>query len=167
MKIRLSALVLIVLTTVEVRSATAQTPALVPAPRPLMALARRDLRFGTVLPGISSSVAVSDVRRSGRFEIQGARYGVVGIELLLPPALRSAAGYELLLSFGPGDGAAATDLGRFHGAGFDPRQPLTATLGASGKLYLRLGGTVLPTRDQPGGGYRATVFLTVYNLGSE
>jgi hypothetical protein len=166
MKIRLSALVLIALTLVGVRSTAAQTTRDVVVPRPLVVIARRDLSFGTVLPGIPSTVLISDVRHSGLFEIQGHKYGVVRVELVLPTALRSIGGAELPLAFGPGDGAAATDRGRFHGAVFDPREPITATLGTSGKLYVHLGGTVLPFRHQPGGAYQATIYLTVYDLGS-
>ena len=88
------------------------------------------------------------------------------MEFLLPESLTSDDGHELPISFGPRDGSAATDMGRFHGVAFDPRQPLIATLGSNGKLIIRLGGTVLPGHTQADGTYRATVFLSVFDLGS-
>jgi hypothetical protein len=135
-------------------------------PRPLVAIARRDLSFGTVLPGIPATVQTTDVRCSGLFEINGSKHEAVRVELLLPSALESAAGQELPIAFGPGDGDAATDRGRFHGVPFDPRQPLIATLGASGKLFVRLGGTALPLRTQADGTYRAAIILSIFDLGS-
>jgi len=164
--IRLCGVVLIALAFIEVRAAQAQTTRDVRVARPLVVLARRDLSFGTVLPGIPSTVATTDVRHAGLFEIQGSRNGVARVELVLPAALISRGGADLPLAFGPGDATAATDRGRFHGAQFDPREALTMTLGPSGKLYVHLGGTVLPRRQQPGGAYQATIYLTVYDLGS-
>ncbi len=147
--------------------ATAQNDASVfIVPRPLVANARRDLSFGTVIPGIPATVRTTDVRYSGLFEIHGAKYETVRIEISLPPTLQCPTGDELPVSFGPGDGAAATDRGRFHGVAFDPRQPLIATLGANGKLYVRLGGTAEPIRSQPDGTYRATITLSIFDLGS-
>ncbi len=167
MKTTLSFAALLVLASVCPERAVAQrdAPAFV-VPRPLVAIARRDLTFGTVHPGIPAPVSTTDVRYAGLFEIHGSKHETVRVELLLPSKLTSATGAEMPLSFGPGDGSAATDRGRFHGIPFDPRQPLVATLGANGKLYIRLGGTALPTRAQPDGTYRAAVTLSIFNLGS-
>ena len=167
MKITFSCFVLFVWASVDVGTIAAQSDAaLYYVPRPLVAVARRDLSFGTVHAGIPAKVLTTDVRYSGLFEIRGTKHEAVRLELLLPASLTSASGQELPLSFGPGDGAASTDRGRFHGVAFDPRQPLIATLGPSGKLYVRLGGTVLPSNDQADGSYRATIFLSIFNLGS-
>jgi hypothetical protein len=135
------------------------------APRTLTAMALRDLRFGTLLPGIPMSVLYDDVHRAGLFEVWGERSASVRIELTLPPSMTTSSGYELPLFFGPGDGAFAHDRGRPHGIPFDPRAPLVAILGASGKLYIRLGGTALPDRMQATGEYSGTISLTVYDVG--
>jgi hypothetical protein len=134
-------------------------------PRTLTAMALRDLRFGTLLPGIPMSVLYDDVHRAGLFEVWGERSASVRIELTLPPSMTTSSGYELPLFFGPGDGAFAHDRGRPHGIPFDPRAPLVAILGASGKLYIRLGGTALPDRMQATGEYSGTISLTVYDVG--
>jgi len=134
-------------------------------PRTLTAMAIRDLRFGTLLPGIPMSVLYDDVHRAGLFEVRGERSSSVRIELTLPSSMTTSSGYELSLFFGPGDGAYADDRGRPHGIPFDPRAPLVAILGASGKLYVRLGGTALPDRMQATGEYSGTISLTVYDVG--
>lgn len=134
-------------------------------PRTLTAMALRDLRFGTLLPGIPMSVLYDDVQRAGLFEVRGEKSVTVRIELTLPPSMTTSSGYELPLIFGPGDGAFAYDRGRPHGMPFDPGAPLVAILGASGKLYIRLGGTALPDRLQATGEYSGTISLTVYDVG--
>ncbi|MDH4044042.1 MAG: hypothetical protein OEY20_03010 [Gemmatimonadota bacterium] len=136
-------------------------------PGPFMAIARRDLRFGDVLPGIPETVRPGDLQSAGQFEIHGVPEGMVRIEFLLPDALVSAYGAVLPLEFGPSDGYADFSRGRPpRGLIFDPRTPLVAILGPNGRLTVRLGGTVLPARDQAGGKYVATIALTVFDLGS-
>jgi hypothetical protein len=132
-----------------------------------MAIARRDLRFGEVLPGIPESVRPIDISKAGLFEIQGMPAGMVRIEFVLPDALRSAEGAVMPLDFNPSDGYADFGRGRPpRGLRFDPRVPLVAVLGPNGRLHVRLGGTVAPTRNQPRGVYHATIALTVFDLGS-
>ena len=136
-------------------------------PKPLLALALNDLTFGTVLPGIASSVPVHDPRHAGLFQIEGQADGSVRVEFVLPAALAADGGALLPISFGPGDGFADFSRGRPpRGLFFDPHAPVTGTLGPNGRLFVRMGGTVLPAPLQPGGAYRATIFLTVYDLGS-
>jgi len=133
--------------------------------RAFTAIAHRDLTFGEVFPGIPETVLSSDPRHHGLFEIQGTRDSPVRIEFVLPSALQSAAGAQLPIAFAQGDGQADAGRGRFQGQYFDPRTPLVTNLGANGKLWVRLGGTVLPTRDQAGGAYFATISITVFDLG--
>lgn len=135
-------------------------------PRPLVAIARNDLRFGEVFPGIPTSINPGDPKHAGLFEIRGADFGAVRIELMLPTALTSMNSQEIPLSFGPGDGAAASDQGGYQSIPFDPRQPLITTLGTDGKLFIQLGGTALPIRSQMDGTYRATITLSIFDLGS-
>jgi len=52
------------------------------------------------------------------------------------------------------------------GTYFDPASPLVGSLSSDGRLFVRLGGTALPANPQLGGTYFATIFLTVYDLGS-
>ena len=137
-----------------------------PPPRGLQVTARNDLRFGTVTPGVPARIAPDSPRGSGMFEIRGNRNMSVSVTLTLPVEMLSAAGDRLPLSFGAGDGLASTNRGRNRGVVFDPRNPLVATLGTNGRLFIRLGGTALPARLQIAAPYRATITLTVANLGS-
>jgi len=147
-------------------AATAQVSGIPRAvPRPFMAIAHRDLAFGNVLPGIPERVPPHD-RHAGLFEIQGTAGGTVRVEFLLPDALRASFGAELPIGFAHGDGYADFSHGKPpRGVLFDPRTPLVMDLGPNGKLLVRLGGTVSPTRDQAGGPYHAAVSITVYDLG--
>ena len=146
--------------------AQARTPRVVPEPEPLMAIARNNLSFGTVLAGIPSIVEVHDAR-AGLFEIRGPADASVRVEFLLPAPLTSFAGDRLPIAFGPRDGYAAYILTRLPGGTyFDPDTPLIASLSSGGRLFVYLGGQALPARVQVGGEYRAVIYLTVYNLGS-
>lgn len=146
--------------------AQARTPRVV-VPEPLMAIARNNLSFGTVLAGIPSVVEVHDARRAGLFEIRGPTDASVRVEFVLPASLTSFAGDHLPLAFGARDGYADYSLTRLPGGTyFDPDTPLIASLGAGGRLFVHLGGQALPGRVQVGGEYRAVIYLTVYDLGS-
>lgn len=135
--------------------------------RPFMAIAQRDLTFGEVLAGIPETVRPENSRQAGLFEIHGIPEGTVRLEFLLPDALVSPSGARMPVEFNPGDGFADFTYGRPpRGVRFDPRVPLVATLGPNGRLIVRLGGTVSPSRTQPDGEYHATIALTVFDLGS-
>ena len=139
----------------------------IPFPTPLHAIALNDLSFGTVLPGIPSSVSVRDARHAGLFEIRGAADAAVRVEFVLPAALTAHDGALLPVTFGRTDGLA--DFSRGHpprALVFDPNAPFIGSLGPNGSLFLRMGGTVIPGRPQTGGAYRATISMTVYDLGS-
>ena len=145
----------------------AQARTAIVVPRPLLALALNELSFGAVFAGIPSSVPVHDPRSAGLFQIQGPVDAAVRVELALPSALTTDHGALLPISFGPGDGFADFSRGRPpRGLVFDPHTPVIGSLGPNGSLYVRIGGTVLPGRPQAGGEYRATIFLTVYDLGT-
>lgn len=137
----------------------------VPVPRSLMAIAHNDLSFGTVLPGIPSTVPVFDRRKAALFEVQGPADAAVRVELLLPGALENETGDFIPLTFGATDGFADFSRGAPpRGLQFNPHAPLTASLGPNGRLWVRLGGTVTPGRPQARGLYTATIHITVFDL---
>ena len=131
---------------------------------PLVATAIHDLAFGTVLPGIPVSISAGDPNHSGLFEISGPATASVRVEFTLPNGL-AGSGAPLPIAFRPADGFDFSHVYP-HGMFFDPHGPLVAALGPDGQLFVRLGGTVLPSRTQSGGSYSATITMTVYNLGS-
>ena len=133
---------------------------------PLVAVALRYLAFGAVLPGIPTSVPVSDPLHTGLFAISGPAAASVRVEFILPAALVSGPS-QLPIAFGSGDGFADfSNVSPPGGTIFDPHAPLLGALGPGGQLFVRMGGTVLPGRTQTGGAYAATITMTVFNLGS-
>lgn len=146
----------------------AQRAARVPeVPSPLYAVALNDLSFGTVLPGIPVTVQFRDSHRAGLFEIRGPAGASVRVDFVLPAALIGELGAQLPVSFGPGDGFVSINRGPdARGETFNPNGPVIASLSSEGRLYIRMGGTALPNRPQPGGPYRATISMTVSDLGS-
>ncbi len=126
---------------------------------------RQDLTFGTVLRGVPTAVGPF-ARSAGRWEIRGGSLTEVRIDLVLPVALLSASGAELPLSFGSADGASSTHPQGRDARAFDPQLPLITRFDQRGKLYIFLGGTVLPGAAQPAGEYAATISLTVSYTGN-
>ena len=166
MRLRFAGLLLIVWVTTAVSSVEAQGgAATILVPRPLVVVARRDLSFGTVVRGITLAVP-THAAAAGLFEIQGEPNAAIRVDFILPTAMISGGGDVLQLVFGPGDGATTGGIARMIAVGFDPRHPLITTLGPTGQLQIQLGGTALPSRQQPGGIYHARVSLTVSDLGS-
>jgi hypothetical protein len=136
-------------------------------PRPLLAHSINDLQFGNVFPGIPVTVAAGDSRRAALFEVEGPSGMSVRVEITLPAALLTHEGARLPVRFGPGDGYADFSRGNpSRGLRFDPNGPVVGSLGPNGQLYIRLGGTAEPERGQTSGWYRATIFLTVYDVGT-
>lgn len=132
----------------------------------LVAIPRQDLTFGMLLPGIPATVPSEHPRHAGLFEVRGTKRAATRIEFLLPSAMTSSAGQQLPLAFGPADGSFGFSRGRGQQVPFDPRTPLIAALGPNGKLYLKLGGTAVPSRVQNSGTYATTISITIFDLGS-
>jgi hypothetical protein len=165
MGIKLAAVSLVAATIAHTPGAAAQDRAAAIPGRPLVVIARRNLTFGTVFPGIPTSVPSNHPRLSGEFEIQGAAGLPVRVELLLPAALAAPGGATLPVAFAGTDGSLDFPHGIAHRSVFDPHGPVTAALGPNGKLHIWLGGTVSPAPGQTSGTYIATISITVFNLG--
>jgi hypothetical protein len=134
--------------------------------RPLNPIARQNLNFGAVLPGVRTTVSRLDPANTGQFEVRGMRLTEVEIVLTLPAALVSVSGRTLPLEFGPADGGLSNTNVITASTGFDPRNPVRWRLPGNGRAYLFLGGSALPAGNQPGGSYSATVVLTVSYTGN-
>jgi len=158
------------LSALSVTSLPAQSrPRRVPVPEPvsLFVIALHDLRFSSVLQGIPKSVNPHDPDHSALFEIRGLAGASVRAEFVLPAALIGDGGDLLPVDFNAGDGYADPTRGSSSlGVVFDPHAPLITTLSSGGQIFLRLGGTVRPSRPQAGGEYRTIIVITVYNLGT-
>lgn len=142
--------------------------ALAPVPGPAsaqFAFGLRNLTFGSLLPGVPEPVSPAD-SRSGLFLIFGLPRAEVRINFSLPAALIGAGGQNLPLQFGPTDGGFAPTSSGASIVVFDPRVPLVTRLSNIGRLYVRLGGTALPSGQQGAGNYSATITITVAYTGS-
>jgi branched-subunit amino acid ABC-type transport system permease component len=128
----------------------------------------RSLTGGTDgIPGIPRIVLFGDSQHAGLFEIRGPSGASVRADFLLPDALiADIGGQPLPVTFGPADGLLTQTRNVLVGLPFNPQGPVVTSLSGLGRIYLHLGGTANPGIPQTGGAYRATIVLTVYDLGS-
>jgi hypothetical protein len=134
--------------------------------RPLNAVSRQTLNFGTMFSGTPTKVSRLDALRAGQFELRGAKGSEVRIDLGLPAALSGPAGAKMPLTFAAGDGGYTLDGTIATASPFDPRHALISTLSDNGRLYIFLGGTATPGARQPAGSYAGTVTLTIAYTGT-
>lgn len=125
----------------------------------------RDLAFGNVLPGVTTSVQPSDAVRSGQFNITGPSLGRIEITFTLPTALTRAGGTTMPISFGStsaGYSASGSIVGQ---TAFNPHSPFRANLSVLGRGSVFLGGALTPAGSQAAGSYTATMTITVALVG--
>jgi len=132
--------------------------------RPVNVQGRSDLTFGTVIPGVPTTVSRLDAN-AGQFIIRALRNAEMLIELTLPTALTGANG-SVPLTFGPADGGHGATPTVAASQPFDPRVPLTVRLPGNGTYYVWLGGTVQPLAQQRPGTYSAAILLTASYTGN-
>ncbi len=132
---------------------------------PRRVLGQQELQFGTVLAGMPTTVALTDAN-AGIWRIWGNKNTEIQLTFVnLPTALQSGT-LNLPISFSSND-AAYSD--RFNGGAliiFDPNVGVIARLGNSGKMSVRIGGTVTPPPNQQPGNYVADIDLDVIYTGN-
>jgi hypothetical protein len=133
--------------------------------KPLSGAGTNPLTFGAVFPGVRTSVPRTDAVRAGSFDVRGTKNLQVRFDFALPAAMTNARGQTMALVFGVADGGYATTRSIGTAAAFDPRVPLLARLGNTGRLYIWLGGAVVPSAQQGSGTYSATVTMTMAYTG--
>lgn len=126
----------------------------------------RDLSFGSVLPGVATTVPPSDLARSGQFEITGEVNDPVEITFFLPSVLtNSPAGATMPVDF-PDLFAGFSASGSItNQVSFNPRAPFRVNLSSTGRGTGFLGGVLTPSGTQPPGSYSGSVSITVSFLG--
>lgn len=133
---------------------------------PLAAQGQQPLAFGELLGGVPRTVSPDDPVQAARYRIRVHRR-TVQITFLLPTALARPGGGELPLSFGSGDAIFTPGGGpRPTAERFDPTQPWVVSGQNPGWSEIGLGGTVHPPVNAPIGTYRATIVLTLADLGT-
>lgn len=132
--------------------------------RPLAIVSVQALSFGPLRPGTPVQIRTGDAGRRGEAVLEGA--GKVDLLLTLPDALRSAAGGEIPLRFGPGDAAFQWNASAAPQA-FDPRDPMRVNLSRGNAApRLLLGATAVPAPEVPAGSYAATVRVMLVRSGT-
>lgn len=140
-------------------------PALLAQGKPLTGTGAQPLAFGPIFPGVVTTVPRTDAARAGRIDIRGTKNLQVQFDFALPAAMTGPAGQALPLAFDAASGGYATTATIGTATDFDPRVPLLARLSGTGRLYIWLGGTALPTANQANGAYSATITLTMAYTG--
>ncbi|MGH7704182.1 MAG: hypothetical protein ACREMO_13895 [Gemmatimonadales bacterium] len=122
----------------------------------------RSLAFGTVIPGVASSVSPSDPVKSGQLQIKSATGRTVLIVFTLPTMLNGPAGATMPISFGASDAIAVGASTNNIPVTFDPRVPFIITpVSPPPRMNIFLGGKVTPATNQRAGSYSNTIVMTV------
>jgi hypothetical protein len=118
------------------------------------------LAFGTLLPGIPTTIAPTNGASAGRFNLTGKRNEAVSLTFTLPTALVGPGGAKLPLTFGGNSAGFSATQSTTDEVLFNPSQSYQTNLGRKiGAVFL--GGTASPTTSQRAGPYSGTVTLTV------
>ncbi len=129
--------------------------------RPASVQLVQGLNFGTVFPGLPTSISRTDALNSGQVQIRGSNGSLVRVDFTLPAAMNGPGGATMPLSFLAGDGGYATTNSISTATAFDPNASLSTALSGQGRLYLFFGGRVAPPSQIAPGSYTATITITV------
>ena len=120
----------------------------------------RPLVFGTVFPGVPSSVLRTDPLNSGQFDLKAHPGGTASLTFLLPAVMTGPAGATLPLVFGGNDAGFSPSQSIGSQVAFDPPTSYLATF-VGNRASVFLGGTANPSAGQRAGNYTGTITLTV------
>lgn len=136
-------------------------PSPLAAQRPISVTGVQSLAFGTLIPGLPSSVSRSDAARSGQFLVEGPHDTQGSLTFTLPSVLTGPAGATLPLTFAGSDAGYSQSQNIGSQVGFDPKVPFLITFGQQGRGSVFLGGTAHPAPSQRAGSYTGTVTLNL------
>jgi len=131
------------------------------AAQSIQAVGERDLRFGTVFPGLPEQVLRTDATRAGRYRIRARAGTGLSVRLVLPAAMVGPGGATLPLTFAADDGGYTPLFFLNFQIPFDPNAPYNFSMPFLGTVRIYLGGTATPSFAQPGGTYSAAVVMIV------
>lgn len=121
----------------------------------------RDLSFGFVTAGVTTTVLPTDPSRSGEFRVTAPVGSQVQIRLTVPTRLNGPAGASMPTNFRNGD---AFIQGTWTGAlpsYFNPGSTGVFRFTGGPQAMIRLGGQVTPATNQRTGSYQNTVVCTI------
>ena len=132
-----------------------------PARAQLLATGIRNLAFGAVIPGVTSTVAPSDPVRSGQYEIQAPLGTRLRLDFTLPTQLTGPSGATMPINFQNNDALLIETGPGAVSQNQNPKSMKPYTMTYGNRLLLFLGGAVTPAANQATGSYANTVSLTV------
>lgn len=127
---------------------------------PLNVTPVNDLDFGTVLPGINSTVAVTDAT-AGRLDVAGAANTAVNVSFTSLPTNLVSGTNNLPIGTYTGLVNTGGTCTSSSGTTFSPSAGTSATLNAGGQLCVFVGATVSPPANLPAGTYNGTITMQV------
>ncbi len=134
---------------------------------PLSVTGSADLDFGNVFPGVNKAVAYTDAVNAGQWDITGEAAAEVTLSFTALPANLTFGANNLPIVYSATDAGYNTADNPAAATSFDPSAGATTNLeGATGALYVWIGGTVQPTETQPAGTYTGTITLDVAYTGN-
>ena len=132
-----------------------------PVAAQLSAAGTRDLAFGSVIPGVLTTVQPTDPVKSGVYTVTAPMGTRLRLDFILPTQLVRTGGGQMIVNFPNGYCILLETAPGSVPNSQNPKsmKPYTMTNGTQLKVYL--GGDVSPTAGQATGLYTATVMLTV------
>ncbi len=129
----------------------------------------QDLQFGTVPPGLATTVDPQTSASAGKFEIRGAQRAEITIDLTLPPAL-TIGPWSMPISFGANAACHQNRDQQAQCTYFDPSTTLITNIRnrvfPDNLQIVWIGGTVTPGAAQSPGVYSGTVTLMTAYTGN-
>lgn len=122
----------------------------------------RDLSFGTILSGTTSSVSKTSAN-SAQWRFTGL-FALGGSFVLTLPTTLTGPGTAIALTFSTTDGQRSTTNNPSTGTSFDPHVSQSVSVLFNGTVYVWLGASVSPPINQQAGTYSATVVLTTTGM---
>jgi hypothetical protein len=122
----------------------------------------RNLAFGTILSGTTTSVSKSSAS-SAQWRFTGT-FALGGSFVLSLPTSLTGPGTAIPVTFSSTDGQRSTTNNPLTGTSFNPHSSQSVALLFSGTVYVWLGASVSPPINQTAGIYSATVVLTTTGM---
>ena len=122
----------------------------------------RDLSFGTILSGTTSSVSKTSPN-SAQWRFTGL-FALGGSFVLTLPTTLTGPGTAIALTFSTTDGQRSTTNNPTTGTSFNPNVSQSVSALFNGTVYVWLGASVSPPINQQAGTYTATVVLTTTGM---
>jgi hypothetical protein len=121
----------------------------------------RDLAFGTILSGTTTSVSKTSAN-SAQWRFTGT-FTIGGSFVLTLPTTLTGPGTAIPITFSAVDGQRSTTNNPMTGSSFNPHNSQSVVL-FIGTLYVWLGASVSSPLNQTAGTYSATVVLTTTGM---